>query len=210
MNTSLLFTNIKKSFISLMIRLRSLPVFTKKHFPKYAFIGVGIIVLIVAFFLIKNATTKPPTETDTRVAIQDPKKSQKIDKFFEFPIKDDRGKEVTKLRYTIESADLRDEIIVKGQRILAVKGKTFLVLTIKIDNSYEKSIDINARDYVRLIVNGNDKELLAADIHNDPVSVQAISTKYTRIGFPVVDTQRKFSIQIGEIKGDKESIALEF
>ena len=66
---------------------------------------------------------------------------------------------------------------------------------------------MNTRDYVRLTVN-NGSEWLAPDIHNDPVEIQAISTKYTRIGFPISDTDKKLKLQIGEINGDKEIVDL--
>jgi hypothetical protein len=57
-------------------------------------------------------------------------------------------------------------------------------------------------------VNGNTSELLAPDIHNDPVEVQAISTKPTRVGFPINDTDKKLTLFIGEINGQKDKVEL--
>lgn len=109
------------------------------------------------------------------------------------------------IRYQIQKAELYDEIVVKGQKATAVPGRKFLVLTIKVDNPTSITFNINTRDYVRLGVEDSE-EWLAPEIHNDPVEVQAISTKYTRVGFPVDEDQQNFKIRMGEIKGDKRTI----
>ncbi|OGG01812.1 hypothetical protein A2Z33_00955 [Candidatus Gottesmanbacteria bacterium RBG_16_52_11] len=174
-----------------------------------------VAVIVLAVVLIGSILTgrKAPAVSgtnDTRVTVAGPKASLQINKEFQFPLLDKNGKELTRLRYVIESAELRDEIIVKGQRAVAVKGRTFLIVTIKVINDYQKPIEITTRDYVRLMLDGNANELLAADIHNDPVLVQPISTKPTRIGFPVDDSAGSLSLIVGEIKGDKETIPLTF
>ena len=77
----------------------------------------------------------------------------------------------------------------------------------KITNNYDKSVQIPTRDYIRLMVNGSD-EKLAPDIHNDPVEIQAISTKYTRVGFPINETDKDLILQVGEIAGKKQTVKL--
>ncbi len=178
----------------------------KKYIPlAIIVIAVGAVILLAQRLVV--ASTKP---TDTRATVNGPRASVTLNKEFAFPILDAKGKEVTKLKYTIQDAQLRDEIIVKGSKATAVQGRTFLILNVKIVNDYDKGIDISARDYVRLIVNGNENELMAADIHNDPVSVQPISTKITRLGFPINDTDTDLVLRVGEIKGTKENIKLSF
>lgn len=173
------------------------------------FVLVTILLVLVGTRMLQS---KPKTvqEQDTRAVIQGPKASMTINKEYAFPLYDDKNKEVTKFKYIVENAELRDEIIVQGQRAVSLKGKTFLVVSIKIINTYDKAININARDYVRISANGKTGELMAADIHNDPVIVQAISTKPTRLGFPVSDQDTDITLTVGEIKGTKQSIALEF
>jgi hypothetical protein len=186
----------------------------KRNFKKnkYFYIPLGLIVLLLLaglFFMIRNAnsTSSIPGVTDDRLELKKPIATQTLNKTFAFPLKDAQGKEVSKIRYTIERAELRDEIIVKGQRATSVKGRTFLIFPIKVTNSYNQPIELNVRDYVRLTVN-NSTEKLAPDIHNDPVEVQAISTKQTRLGFPINDTDTNLVIQVGEINGSKETIKL--
>jgi hypothetical protein len=135
-------------------------------------------------------------------------KSVDVDRNFSFAIVDGSGEELSKLQYNIQKAELRDEIIVKGQKATAVDGRVFLILTIKLTNTFDKAIEIDTRDYVRLSVNNNQKEWLAPDIHNDPVQIQAISTKFSRIGFPINSSDKDYLLQVGEINGSKTKAPL--
>ena len=133
-----------------------------------------------------------------------------INKGFSVPVPNAKGEEIGKLKFEIISAEKRKEILVKGQKAKAVDGRVFLIINMKIENELDKSVDINSRNYIRLSVNGNEEEWLAPDIHNDPVEVQAISTKMTRVGFPVNDDDSLLMLQIGDIKDNKEKVLLEF
>ena len=160
--------------------------------------------------MVKTAlkgATKSATQSATTSSVSSAKSSQQISKTFKFPIKNAKGEVINHLSYTIESAELRDEILVKGQKVRPVKGKLFLILALKIANPQNKGIEIRTRDYVRLSTNKS-SELLAPDIHNDPVEVQAISTKYTRIGFIASENVKDFALLVGEVEGAKEKIAL--
>jgi hypothetical protein len=180
-----------------------LPADRREMLPKAILVGLVIIVLTVTATVLRNASKAG----DSRIQIKGAKGTQAINKEFSFPLKD-KGKLVTTITYTIEAAELRDEIVVKGQRASSVKGRTFLIIPIKINNPYNGGIEIQTKDYIRLIVNGKEAEQLAADIHNDPVTVQALSTKQTRLGFPINDTDKNLSLRVGELNGEKETIAL--
>ncbi len=169
-----------------------------------AALGLGLIGKNV----FKWFTT--PTNASSQYDLPPAKKALNLNRQFTFPLLDSKGQEISKIKFSLETAELRDEIIVQGKRATAVKGRTFLILNFKINNDYNKSVQINTRDYVRLSVNGNDKELLAADIHNDPVEVQAISVKYTRLGFPINDSDKNLKLKVGEINGAKQDIDLKF
>jgi hypothetical protein len=41
------------------------------------------------------------------------------------------------------------------------------------------------------------------------VEVQAISTKFTRVGFPINENDSDLKLRVGEIEGEKETIPLE-
>lgn len=188
----------------------------KKFYTNPAFLPISLILfatgvlLIFALKNIYNAETKTSNNSDNLIqqtSIDKPLKTQKLNKSFTFPLKDDTGKTLSPLKFTLEDIELRTEIIVKGQKAEAVSGRAFLIVNLKIANDYDKSVQINARDYFRLSVNNSD-EKLAPEIHNDPVEVQAISTKYTRIGFPINITDKNLTLYVGEITGKKDTIKL--
>lgn len=169
------------------------------------FVLLVLVAVFVGSFLI-NRQKKVGDPSDNRKEVQGAKASQNLNKEMSFPLKDAKGEEVSRIKFVIEKAELRDEIVVKGQKATAISGRTFLILTLKIMNEHNQAIEIDTRDYIRLSVNGNGEEWLAPDIHNDPVEVQAISTKYSRVGFPIDDGDTDMTLRIGEINGDKEDV----
>jgi len=209
MDNSTLSSSGPSTFTSSRNRNRNLQQFLKKPVFIPILIGVLLAVGILVFTLRSVGSAEPVIgRSDTKIEIAAAKSTQKLNKEFSFPLKNDAGKEVSKVKYQIESAEIRDELVVKGQRARSIKGREFLVLNIKFTNDFNQPIDITSRDYVRLIVNDT-KERIAADIHNDPIQVQPISTKTTRLAFPINEKDDNLKIQVGEINGKKEVITLQ-
>lgn len=167
------------------------------------------IILLVGFFALRKSTQSGSAAltSSNKVVLPKPKASQTLNKDYTFSLKEASGKTVSNFKYTIESIEKRDEIIVKGKRAVAVAGRTFLIVNVKIRNDYKSTVSINARDYIRLTVN-NSSDKLAADIHNDPVEVQSDSTKQTRLGFPINETDKNLTLLVGELDGKKDTIKL--
>lgn len=184
---------------------------------KMPFIVVGFIVLVLLIIVIHNATRhtamgQTPTVATTptgQVSIAKPLVSETLNKNFQFPLNNAAGQQVSQIQYTIQSAELDNQIVVQGQVATAVQGRVFLILNLAVTNNYDKSVQLNTRDYVRLVIN-NSAQKLAADIHNDPVDVEPISTKYTRLGFPIDSNYKSLTLQVGQITGPKQTIQLNF
>lgn len=173
-------------------------------------LGIGGLILIGLVFYggSKISSVGSTGSSDERVEAPVPLSTQTLNKSFDFPLKDQSGKEVSKIKFVVESANLQDEFIYKGKLARAVKGRTFLLFNLKITNSYEQGVTINTKDYVRIQVGASD-ERLAPEIHNDPVEIQAVSTKFTRVGLPINDTDTgNLKIFIGELTGEKTEIKL--
>ena len=178
-------------------------------FKKRSLSLIVLGALLIVGFLGIRALVQSSDNSSKEVVLRDAISKKDINKDFSFAIKDDAGKEVTKLGYKIENAELRDQILIKGKSASAVTGKKFLILNVKLNNTFNRSIELTAKDYVRLTVNNN-PELIAPDIHNDPVIIQPISTQVTRIGFAIKDDDKDLVIKAGEINGPKTDIEIKF
>jgi hypothetical protein len=212
LNTNEIISPVSKRKNVLITNFLKMKNFNSKSLKMIIYIIIFIVIITIGIivFLTNNKKTSNAVVSNKNITLESAKAQKLINREFKFPLLDNKKAELTKITYKIENAELRKQIIVQGQSATAIEGKIFLILSIKITNDYDKSIDINARDYVRLVAGGNENEQLAADIHNDPVTVQPISTKSTRIGFPVNDNESKFKLIVGEIKGTKENIEIKF
>jgi flagellar basal body-associated protein FliL len=187
----------------------------KEGFKRFIPIVVLVVFVLIGLFFvgrfIKNSfSNQTLNAADSRVAIKGPKAQMTIGKTFEFPLTDDSGKTVATLKFFLDDAELRDEIILNGQKATLVKGRTYLILTIKLTNNSDKFIQMKVRNYVRLNVNGAKDEWTAAQVYNDPVEVQPESTQQTRLGFPVNDSDKDMILRVGDLEGKKELIPLNF
>lgn len=180
-------------------------------------IAIAVLVLLVIFATIfavrrimsSRQAAAPISVLGNQTNTPGAKKTMALTKEFSFPLRDNAGKEVSQIKVSLLNAVLLDQIVIRGRKATALPGRTFFVVNMKITNDYNRNIQLNIRDYFRLTKNGIN-EKLAPDIHNDPVEVQASSTKYTRAGFPINNTDKNLILQIGEINGEKQTIKLNF
>ena len=166
------------------------------------------ILGIALFWAVKTITSSQTTQT--RVTLRGATATTALNEELLLPIKDDKGKQLTKIKYFIKTAELRDEILVQGKRATTIGGRQFLILTVEITNDYEKAIQINARDFIRLSVNGDESKWVAPEIHNDPVDIRPGSTKTTRLGMTLSTSDSNLRLRIGEISGDKKVVEIKF
>ena len=169
--------------------------------------GVILILLIVGIARWRSTQTKVAATITTVADV--PLKFATLNKDFQFSMTGANGVEITKLNYTITSAELRDTIILRGERATAAPGRLVFILNLKLRNDSNQRLQLNSQDYIRLSVNG-ENEWLAPEIHNDPVEIQAISTKLTRLGFAINSSDKDFRLRVGEIKGEKTTSTINF
>lgn len=181
---------------------------------KFGFpIVIGVLVIIGIVSLVSglpNAKSSPQVAGEN-ITVPNALSTVDLNKNFAFPLRDEDAKEVGRFNFIIENAELKKQIIVQGKRATAVNGRVFLVFNLKIENDLKYPMGLPTRNYIRVIVNNNN-ELLAPDIHNDPVEVQPFSTKYTRLALAIdeKDAEKTVKVQVGEIEGSKQTIDLNF
>jgi len=214
--TKNIFKNLKNPFKNFKKPNFKLPRFNKKLLVRFALpVFVVLAFVMGAIGISRNFGTtsaNPNSGIDASIVLPDAVSKQEINRKFTFPIRDDEGKEVGNFDYIIQNVELRKQIIVKGQRATAVEGRIFLIVNLKITNNLTQEMELPSRGYLRVIVGNNKAELLAADIHSDPVEVLGKSTKYTRLGLAIneTDAEEIIKLQIGEIEGEKQTVELNF
>jgi flagellar basal body-associated protein FliL len=183
----------------------------KPLLKKLVLIFVIILVLGGVVAVLSRNSKQPESTSAEETAVSAPIKTTAINQTFTFPIGEKTEEEQQDtISYMIENAEIRKEIIVQGKKAAAIEGRAFLILTLKLTNTHNVSVEINTKDYVRLGV-GETEERLAPDINNDPVTIQPISTKNTRVAFPVNESDiANLTLYVGEIKGDKQEIDIVF
>ena len=209
-----LFSVLRSMNMNTQISRRRLPSlgFFKKLKPSKKLLKTVILLVVVVgavSLAAKYLGRLSNSQEDNGIAINDALAKQSIGKELGVPLLDSEGEEISSINFEIIDAEVRDEIIVRGQKATAVKGKVFLIISLKITNKHGQAVEMDTRDYIRLVVDGNEEELHAPDIHNDPVEIQAISTKNTRVGFPVDRNVSSLILRIGEVSGEKEDIDLD-
>lgn len=169
---------------------------------------VGLTVLLVGAGwkeAAKRFANNPNTSAATLPKIAG-SKSFDINQTFSFDATSRQGKKLDQpIEFTITTAEKTKQIILKGRRATAVEGRIFLIVNLKLKNDNQVSSLIQTREPVRLL-----PDSLAPDIHNDPVEIQPISTKLTRVGFAINENASGLALQVGTITGDKTTIDLNF
>jgi hypothetical protein len=143
----------------------------KKKMIKSLFPIVLIVLLVAAGVYATRSFTQDSAKASEskKIVVADALKVKAINKTLTFPLIGDDKKEIGTFQFVVDSAEIRDEIVIQGQKANSVDGRTFLIVKMQFKNQLTQGLQINSRDYVRLSMNGNTNELLAPDIHNDPV-----------------------------------------
>mgnify|MGYP001186333182 CR=1 FL=1 len=175
----------------------------KKTLKLVGAIAAIILLSLVARKAFSSNSSSPTNQNSTSTTSESAAiKKIELDSNLQIAIDDKEN-----ISFKIESAELKNEIILKGQKARAVEGKNFLVLNIKLSNPAKQRIKLDTRDYVRLTIMDSE-DRLAPSIHNDPVEIQPISDQYTRLGFSVPSDKKQFKLFVGEISEEKTEVDL--
>lgn len=176
---------------------------TLKRRKKLVITIVAVILVVFAFRIFLARRYSPSTPKPQVVAVS-------IDKIFDFPALNNLGKPTgNKIRLKIAQVEKSNQVIVKDQTFTAKNNKLFLIVNLELKNDATTPLNILPGDLIRLTYNNDENNKYAPDLHNNLVLISAISTKLDRVGFVIPDNAHNFKLEVGELEGKKESVAVE-
>lgn len=188
-------------------KIKSLKKYLKKVVleRKKLSIGIAVVFLLIAgTTFIKGRRAKTSASTVKSIKVN-------IDRGFEFPALDNQGKaSFKKIKFKIKDAEKTNQVAVKDQVFTAKNNREFLIVNLELKNDEAKPYSILPGDLVRLTYSNDEESKFAPDLHNNLVSVAAISTKIDRIGFVIPEQAKEFKLYIGELEGEKEVVLISF
>ena len=173
---------------------------------------LGVVALISLVFLTgwvlkrKFFSSNTAKAGSTSKAIVD---QIEVNKSFSFSARTPRDRKPisNKINFTVLTAEKTKELKVKGETRTPPEGKIFLTLTLELENPYTKDVGFFSRDLVRLIV---DEKPVAPVFYNSGLVIAPVAVKKDKVGFVADKEVKTFRVQIGELKGQKEEVVLEF
>jgi hypothetical protein len=178
-----------------------------KH-PKIA-LAVLAVILVGTFLVIRfQGKTQNVSLGASSLGNFSPSKEVTINKQFNVPIRTNKGDESgDNLKITLTTVENTNKILIQGQPATARDGKSFLILNLEVENSTKNQLTVRPVDLIRMIDTAG--KSYAPDIHNNDVTVEAISIKKTRAGYVIDNNQKHFKFLIGEVTGKKEAIEVD-
>ncbi|OGY21078.1 MAG: hypothetical protein A2126_03715 [Candidatus Woykebacteria bacterium GWB1_45_5] len=112
------------------------------------------------------------------------------------------------LELTVTNAQIGSSILVQGKVARPIKGKAFLIINMEIENPYKVALYAFPVDLFRFV--RSDGQKFAPSVHQGTVEIRPQATKKSNIAFVVAPSDKKFTIEVGEIGKDKETLEITF
>ncbi len=173
-------------------------------------IAALIVLLIIGVLVFLRATGKLFTpQSSSQITSSSTFATADINRQFKITIKDASGKATgDTLLVNFVTAERANKILINGQSASARKDKDFLIININIENSTKDRLNVRPVDFVRLV--DDTGKSFAADVHNDVIKVEPLSTRKTRVGFVVDDNKNSFKFLLGEVSADRQTVEIKF
>lgn len=180
------------------------------------FVSFGVIMFLLVNPGLQEtispsvAVPDPRTSAPLPVSVSPTPGSAMVDisRRYLFAINTSSGAKVGEIGFFLKSVRRTKEIDVAGGRAMALSGRLLLIADIELSNSGNIPASVISRNYLRLKVNGQDRQL-APEYHSDPVDLQPQSSKDIRLGFNIAESDHSLILLVGELAGDKDIINLD-
>jgi len=108
----------------------------------------------------------------------------------------------------LTSAEIGNSILVQGKTARPIKGKVFLILNMEIENPYKVALYAFPVDLFRFV--RTDGQKFAPSVHQGTVEIRPQATKKSNVAFVVSPGDKKFTIEVGEIGKEKQTLEITF
>lgn len=161
-----------------------------------ALVGVG--VLTAAYFLLRAGGQDTLGANKTA-----------INQTYAIVARDKDGRSLgTETNLVITDAEKTSSVLIQGKRYNTRNGKLFLLINFEMDNPDTSVYYTNPTDLVRY--QRVDGKKFAPTVHQGIVQVRPQSTKNSNVGFVVDESEKNFTIEIGEVDGTKQTLEIKF
>lgn len=165
------------------------------HFMKKLLTNHKLLVVSLAGLIVLGGAVKSVFLSDSRAKVQ---AQTELSQTYTF----------NNLTLTFTQASKQPEVLIKGKRAYARNEKTFLILDFNLTNTTSAPLFLNLEDRVRWIE--SEQVHIAPQVEQGDLEVRPQSTKRSNVGFVVPEGQKEFTIQVGELNGEKQTFEVEF
>ena len=174
-------------------------------FKKNSKVLIVLAVLAGAGLIVRSiVVSQAKSSGDVKAAIA----SKQVSKEYEFNGRNAQGYLVDqKIKLRFDTVQKQEEVLIKGNRATARNEKVFLIFDVSLQNEGANVVYLNPLDLVRLVEGDGSK--LAPQVHQGNIEIRPQSTKKSNLGFIVDQNRKDFTIQIGELDGEKTTFKVQ-
>ena len=112
------------------------------------------------------------------------------------------------LTLKVNNAQIGSSILVQGKTARPIKGKAFLIVNMEIENTYKVPLYVYPVDLFRFV--RDDGQKFAPSVHQGTVEIRPQATKKSNVAFVVEPNDKKFTIEVGEVGKEKQTLEITF
>ena len=172
-------------------------------------VGVAVLAIIGLLVFLRSTGKLFATNSSSTLTSSSTFATAELNKQLSIAIKDASGKATGNvININFGTAERTDKILINGKSASAKSGKDFLIINISIENSTKDRLNVRPIDFVRLVDDSG--KSFAADVHNDVIKVEPLSSRKTRVGFVVDESKNNFKFLLGEVSANRQTVEIKF
>ena len=171
----------------------------RSFLPKI-FMIAGVIIVIGLLVVFLNRAGQGSTLATAKVS---------INQTFQISARDKDGRSLNKsFPLNVTSAEKVNSVLIQGKKYNARSGKQFLLLNYEMDNPDKIVYYSNPTDLFRYI--RSDGKKFAPTVYQGITQVRPDSTKNSNVGFVIDAEANNFTVEMGDLDGQRQILEIKF